>query len=327
MTPTSATADCYDVHGYTLCLELPGAVRVRLPAPRSAPDDRPRPGLLRVALAEERAVPDAVPGGELLAELPDGDGGRFYSFARDADRLVLRFHGTLDLESDPALTSARAHLSPGTDPGVLSVLLPGTVMAVRLMLDRHLVLHASAVEHDGRAVAFAGPSGGGKSTLAALGVLAGLGMVSDDVLRVDLDGDVPARVWPGASAVRLRPGVGPLARTMGGAVARTVDGRFSVEAPRVAERALPLRCVVLPRLDATLRVPSVVRLPADDALRVLVRAPRVVGWCGDEALARQFFQLADLCERVPVVALGVPSRRRNDPTVVEELVGALDSLA
>ena len=48
------------------------------------------------------------------------------------------------------------------------------------------ILHASAVEMAGRAVAFLGSSGVGKTTLAARIVVRGARLVTDDVLAVDM---------------------------------------------------------------------------------------------------------------------------------------------
>jgi hypothetical protein len=54
------------------------------------------------------------------------------------------------------------------------------------------VLHASAVCVDGRALAFLGPSGAGKTTLATRLVARGARLVTDDVLAVSTEG---ATVW------------------------------------------------------------------------------------------------------------------------------------
>jgi hypothetical protein len=66
-----------------------------------------------------------------------------------------------------------------------------------------LVLHASAVAGDGRAVAFTGCPGAGKSTLAAHCLAAGAELVADDVLVLSFtpQGDVLAH--PGMPNVKL----------------------------------------------------------------------------------------------------------------------------
>lgn len=75
---------------------------------------------------------------------------------------------------------------------------------VPLMLSRRglSVFHGSAVEVDGRAVAFVGASGRGKSTLASHFGQRGHPVVSDDCLVLDDDGAV-VRVRPSYPGVRL----------------------------------------------------------------------------------------------------------------------------
>ncbi len=65
-------------------------------------------------------------------------------------------------------------------------------------------LHASSVVVDGRAVAFLGSNGFGKSSLAACFVSEGYPLLTDDVLRLDEDG---GRVWayPGPACLKLLP--------------------------------------------------------------------------------------------------------------------------
>lgn len=73
-----------------------------------------------------------------------------------------------------------------------------------LMLQRDcLVLHASAVSVDGRAVAFLGPRGAGKSTTAAAFDAADHPMLEDDVVAIRFDDDGPT-VVPGVPQIRLR---------------------------------------------------------------------------------------------------------------------------
>lgn len=67
------------------------------------------------------------------------------------------------------------------------------------------VLHAGAVARGGRAVAFVGPSGIGKSTLCAELVADGWSFVADDGLAVDEDAAGAWRCLPGPPWLRLWP--------------------------------------------------------------------------------------------------------------------------
>src|SRR5262249_21201448 len=77
-------------------------------------------------------------------------------FFRDVG--VFRVRGGREVIVSPA---------PGTRASRVRLYLVGTMMAVLLCQRGFLVLHASAVEVDGEAIAFVGASGAGKSSLAA----------------------------------------------------------------------------------------------------------------------------------------------------------------
>src|SRR4051812_33206581 len=66
------------------------------------------------------------------------------------------------------------------------------------------VFHASAVTLDGRALAFVGPTGAGKTSIAVRLVAAGARFLTDHVLAID-ETDGQARAHPGASIASVRP--------------------------------------------------------------------------------------------------------------------------
>jgi hypothetical protein len=66
-----------------------------------------------------------------------------------------------------------------------------------------LPLHANAVVIDGVAHAFTGPSGRGKSTLAAYFAQAGHRVLSDDVCAMSFDAEGRPLAWPGLPRVKL----------------------------------------------------------------------------------------------------------------------------
>jgi hypothetical protein len=79
----------------------------------------------------------------------------------------------------------------GGDLDDASVFLLGTAIGIVLHQRARLVLHASAVCVNGRAVVFCGRSGAGKSTLAAALNKRGYGLLLDDVCAVELVGGQP----------------------------------------------------------------------------------------------------------------------------------------
>lgn len=286
----------YAAYGLTVAgdLELPLP-----PGPARAPD-------LVLRRGADRPVPPVRPGTERLAEVLRPDGSIFYTLGRSATATVLRYPGLCDFVGDRTLSEITVHLEPGADDGLLPVLVSGTLLAVHLMLRHAHVLHASAVHVDGRALAFVGSSGMGKSTVSAALCEVGCDLVSDDLLRVDLvdDGHI---VHPGGTENRLRPSARVLAEAAGPAAVReTADGRLALRSRVWAAGPLPLAACVVPRPDRAAAAVSVRRLRPSIALLSLSRYPRVLGWSDAETTASAFQALADLVERVPVFEATIP---------------------
>lgn len=124
-----------------------------------------------------------------------------------AGRYLVDF-GVARFEIDAAGAEIRAWSADDADHGLADVLLVDQVIP-RVLAQRHeLVFHGSAVEVAGVAIAFLGPSGRGKSTLAAHLGARGHPVLSDDCLRFEwVESDDGARliVHPAYPAVRLWP--------------------------------------------------------------------------------------------------------------------------
>ena len=90
------------------------------------------------------------------------------------------------------------------DERTLRFYILGPVIATVLHQRGYLVLHASAVQTNGGAIAFLGSAGCGKSTLAAALHDRGYSIISDDVVAVDLEG-INATVPPGFPQLKLWP--------------------------------------------------------------------------------------------------------------------------
>lgn len=251
-----------------------------------------------------RPVPDHPPPGRVLVSRVDGR--CVYVGADDGTRVVLRVPGMCDFVMDRRLRSVECRADPSADPGFTSLLLAGLVVAFVLSLEGHCVLHASAVEVNGRAMAFAGASGAGKSTLAALACGAGARLVSDDVLRVETDAG-PMCVG-GSPQLRLRSRA---AWALDGFGTRppwdgTVDQRLAVTPPSAGRASVPLAVIVLPRLSrAAAEVEARPVRGAEAAMR-LVRSARVQGWRCPGVSASQFRATAAVAGGVRVVEAVIP---------------------
>lgn len=242
----------------------------------------------------------------LLVAAPEGD-SPFYSLFQVGDtRLVFRFTGLGDVEIDMIRRTAAWRLLPDADRSRVEVLSAGTVLAALCMLDGFLTIHASAVEHDGTAVAFVGGSGAGKSTIAALACVGGALLVTDDVLRVEQREEAMV-CHSGATHLRLRPG----SRVLPAGVpieATSTDQRVIWAPPHSAAESLPLAAIHLPRLDRTVSKIERTPLDAHAAALELLGEPRVFGWKHSTA-SGLFDQLMELALSVPVSVLRIPSDR------------------
>lgn len=94
-------------------------------------------------------------------------------------------------------------LAAGGSQAAMRFMLLGQVFGVLLLQRRHLLLHASAIEVEGRCIAFVGRSTAGKSTLAARLASRGYQLVSDDVCVLDFETDGEAITWPAMTQLKL----------------------------------------------------------------------------------------------------------------------------
>lgn len=160
---------------------------------------------VRLERTARRAVDEAwraaTPRTLLEARLVDGSVG--LSVAHD-DALGFRVwaprHGAYLIAAD----GRRVRAAPPTDPAWRwERLVIAQVLPLCAVLRGKDVLHASAVAVRGRALAFLGASGAGKTTLASRLTAAGARLVTDDVLAVDVGRRV--RVHRGAAVMRIDP--------------------------------------------------------------------------------------------------------------------------
>jgi hypothetical protein len=122
----------------------------------------------------------------------------------DAARLIAHSPGSVAV-SDPARSEAVAYVSTALASDrehFRAAMLEAITFSLLAHLDRHPV-HAAAVARDGRAVLMAGPSGSGKSTLSYAAHQAGLRLLSDDRVWVQLEPRLAVWGWP--RGVRLLP--------------------------------------------------------------------------------------------------------------------------
>jgi hypothetical protein len=194
-----------------------------------------------------------------------------------------------------------------------------------------MVLHASAVEVNNFAVAFAGETGRGKSTMAASLNTAGFPLLGDDALVVDI-GESGATALPTYRSLRLWPA------SVGATVNETLKeapARHYTDKRRLELRAdggiteLPLAAVFVlgyPPKVKRQRV-GVTRIRRRDACVELIRNSFQLDVNDHRRTELLLSIAADVAERVPVFELAYPREFDRLPEVHSAIMDAMDRLA
>jgi hypothetical protein len=247
-------------------------------------------------------------------------------FARTGDGYLLRFPSCGDFLVSADAARIQCRPLPGTPEVTVRHLLLDQVIPLVLSRRERIVLHASAVVTGYGAIAFAGKSGQGKSTLAASLAREGCSLVSDDclVLRTEHGGwtALPSypgvRLWPSAAGEVLREG------THTAEVAHyTLKRRVSdPDVLPCASGPAPLRRLFFLGDDAG--EVSFERLPPGRAFMALVEFAYNLDIQDTAFLRRQFDTVGRLTADVPAYAVHYPREFSALPAVREAIVRHLE---
>ena len=290
------SAQMYNLYGLRVHSEI------ALPAPIARNDGQPYD--LHIRWGECKAISDGAPAGEILAKLLLHD-GRGYTLVDSGRGYALYFHQTGEFRIDYDVRSVCVHLAPGIDPDIAALLVAGNVMACVLTLAGEFVLHASAVEIGGSALAFLGGSGMGKSSLAALLCTNGARFVTDDLLRLQPDGK-GWRCFPGTGQLRLRKSAAALIEKFPLTIRdATPDDRVAVKLDDDPSMPL-LGVIVIPRLSRSARALKLERIPPSKALLYLIAYLRIQETTRKEQRQRQLDFLGRIVANVPIFEAIIP---------------------
>jgi hypothetical protein len=301
-------------------------VRSRLWLPARPERDQEAPHDVEFVFGGARAIAPVVPSEQVLADLVL-EGAPQYTFCRMGERFVGRFYGLADFEIDAALARVVCHpviAGPSQD---VPIVMAGAVASFLAAMRGRFILHASAIDLGGRAVAFAGERGQGKTTMATLFCVAGFPLVTDDVLPLDID-EAPGHpaVYGHRSGfeLRLRTTAATLIDRFPASIERRVtsDDRRAIRPVMSGRPSMPVAAIILPRPDRESSSPRARRLGVAEAGLALHRCTRTEGWRDPGILRRNFSQVSQLVETVPVYAVDVPWGPPFDDDLAARVLGA-----
>lgn len=154
----------------------------------------------------------------------------------------------------------------------IAIFLAGNVFGVLLHQRNHIVLHASAIVVNGKAVLFCGVSGAGKSTIAAALGSRGYTLMTDDQAAITLDGDGKPIVHPDGRLLKLwSRSIDALALDdRKGEAMRDRMEKFYVEPGEASKAAMPVGAVYVLGENRPPRVAGIGRPNLVDASRLLI---------------------------------------------------------
>lgn len=197
----------------------------------------------------------------------------------------------------------------------------GMNLQVALGWRRHLLLHCSAVERDGRVLLMSGASGSGKSTLATMLAMRGWRFLGDEFAFVGLD---DGRIHPFPRASSLKNEAVAAVREGGGTVGPVLEGtpkgtigywRPPDSAIARMHEAAPPALLLFPRFG---RAQNVERLAASETFMLLTQASTNYVSLGEAG----FGALTRLVQGVPALGIDYPDGEAGI-ALVERLWGDL----
>jgi hypothetical protein len=217
--------------------------------------------------------------------------------ARGSDHYLIRSEGVADFRVTQQ--GVEGVPVPGVPERAVYAAFSAEVLPILHQLDGTPALHASAVAVNDQALAFAGPSGRGKSTIAALlSADPRFSLLADDSVALDVD---DRGVWalPSSGHVRLRP---PSAHALGEAREKLFD-KFVVPRPTAT---VPKRLSALFELGAPAETVRIETMRPRDAVAVLAAHAQRLDPTSQQLLRAEFDFLDRVASGVRVASLRYP---------------------
>lgn len=201
------------------------------------------------------------------------------------------------------------------DEKLISLCIIGNIMSLLLYQRGLFVLHGSAIEVDGGAIAFVGKSGWGKSTIAAALHAKGHQIITDDVVAVSTE-TVAFNVFPAYPQLKLFPEV---AEVLGHEKSDLLllhselnKGGFRVT-ENFSQTALPLKRIYMLAKGSTL---GIEKLRPQEGLMELMRHSLPTRWYKTHNTS-EFLQCTSIAKNIPIYRLTRSSDLCSLPTLAE----------
>lgn len=275
-------------------------------------------GPARWRIEQTDALAEMVDASCLGAErLYDDVHARLYAH-RDGWRIVVDDTGAFELGKDRVVLAqpreeawedfVRAHLL-------------GRVLATLQYREGWLPLHGSAVAAAEGTIAFLGPKGVGKTSLAAALMRAGAPLVTDDTFPVEPS--APPQAWPGVRTLRLRDDARERL-SIGEEGERTREGKLAVRIAAAGDAPRPLAALFLlaPSAD-TARAEAALRTPYSPVLAAAAVTAHVKcgAMLGSAAAGELLSRVARIVHHVPVHQLSITRDLARLPEAATTVLG------
>lgn len=259
------------------------------------------------------------PAGETLwytTDIRDANGDpamKIWKGKGDGHYFIRYTHG-LTFSVNSAISRMQVHRAPTLSDRDIAPFLLGPALGIVLRLRGITCLHASAVNIGGRAIAFVGVPGAGKSTTAAVFAQKGHSVLTDDIVAIGKRGALFV-AHSGYPFLNLLPD--SMALLAGGAAASGLSGDCVEKLPiRVdrreggfQEEALPLAAIyVLAERSDAASATSTSSVSPQDALIALARNTYANKMLDAEMRVGEFRTLGELANSIPVRRLIAPAR-------------------
>ena len=243
-------------------------------------------------------------------------------FRRVPQGYLLRFPDEADFEINPATPRVVGWPAPDVSEDHFLSLFRNAVVPLIGDHNGGLFLHGSAVAVDGRAVAFIGQSGDGKTTLAGAFAKSGYPVLTEDVIELVPDGD-GYLLQPKPSGLRLY--ADSAAYLLGTAESVHDSGKVDVadaaSLPFRSEPA-PLAAVFLLGSDHDAAI-ALGALPAPAAVQRLLPHSFVLDVEDKPRLRAHFSRIVGLASQTPCYALDYPRDYAELPRVIAATIACL----